>query len=158
MYSCNSSCRLCHRLAISDSVSVITVNGVDTLVIDIPSASYRDCEKVCIVVAQTIPATATINMPVAISIGGVTTTVYPVVRCDCTQVTACAIRTRTRYSFCVNTTATGAVFKSLGGLCCSPNNALAAIPAPTTTAPATPATLSTASTRRTSAKSGSAES
>lgn len=158
MYSCNSSCRLCHRLAISDSVSVITVNGVDTLVIDIPSASYRDCEKVCIVVAQTIPATATINMPVAISIGGVTTTVYPVVRCDCTQVTACAIRTRTRYSFCVNTTATGAVFKSLVGLCCSPNNALAAIPTPTTTAPATQATLSTASTRRTSAKSGSAES
>ena len=158
MYSCNSSCRLCHRLAISDSVSVITVNGVDTLVIDIPSASYRDCEKVCIVVAQTIPTTATINMPVAISIGGVTTTVYPVVRCDCTQVTACAIRTRTRYSFCVNTTATGAVFKSLGGLCCSLNNALAAIPAPTTTAPATPATLSAASTRRTSAKSGSAES
>lgn len=158
MYSCNSSCRLCNRLAISDSVSVITVNGVDTLVIDIPAASYRDCEKVCIVVAQTIPATATINMPVAISIGGVTTTVYPVVRYDCTQVTACAIRTRTRYSFCVNTTATGAVFKSLGGLCCAPNNVLAAIPAPTTTAPATPATLSTASTRRTSAKSGSAES
>lgn len=154
MYSCNSSCRLCHRLAISDSVSVITVNGVDTLVIDIPSASYRDCEKVCIVVAQTIPTTATINMPVAISIGGVTTTVYPVVRCDCTQVTACAIRTRTRYSFCVNTTATGAVFKSLGGLCCAPNNVLATIPAPTT---ATPATATVASARRTSTKNGIAE-
>lgn len=154
MYSCNSSCRLCHRLAISDSVSVITVNGVDTLVIDIPSASYRDCEKVCIVVAQTIPTTTTINMPVAISISGVTTTVYPVVRYDCTQVTACAIRTRTRYSFCVNTTATGAVFKSLGGLCCAPNNVLAAIPAPTT---ATPATATVASARRTSTKSGIAE-
>lgn len=138
MYNCNYSCKLCKRLAISDSVTVTTINGVDTLVINIPNASYRDCEKVCIVIAQTIPTTATINMPVAISIGGVTTTVYPVVRCDCTQVTACAIRTRTKYAFRVNTTATGAVFKSLGGLCCSPNNVLASIPVTTTTpAPAT---------------------
>lgn len=137
MYNCNSSCRLCNKLAISDSVTVVTVNGVDTLVIDIPSACYRDCEKVCIVVAQSIPTTATINMPVAISIGGVTTTVYPVVRCDCTQVTACAIRTRTKYAFRVNTTATGAVFKSLGGLCCAPNNVLSSIPVATTPTPAT---------------------
>ena len=84
-------------------------------------------------ISQTIPAEATINMPVAFSIGGSTEIVYPFVRCDCSQVTACAIRTRTRYSTRVSTNAISGVFKSLGGLSCCPTYQLDAIPVTTTT-------------------------
>lgn len=146
--SCNRACnRLCPNLIISTSVTVITINGVDTLVIDIPAGTYRNGCKYCIVVAQTIPATATINMPVAISIGGVTTTVYPLTNACCAQVTACAIRTRTRYPVCVSTSATGGTFKVLSGLSCAPNNALASIPVPATPAPAVAANAAAVRTR-----------
>ncbi len=124
---CNRNCNsLCPNIVISDSVTF--TNG--TLVIDIPANSYRDGERICLVVAQAIPAATTITAPVAISIGGVTTTLYNLVGCDCAQVTACAIRTRTRYPLRVNTTSTSAVFKVLRGLSCAPGNALASIPAP----------------------------
>ena len=126
--ACKPACRLCRNLIISQSVTVVTVDGTDTLVIDLPVGTYGDGCKYCIVIAQAIPATATINMPVAFSIGGVTTTVYPFTRCDCSQVTACAIRTRTRYSTIVSTNAIGGVFKSLGGLSCCPTNTLASLP------------------------------
>lgn len=132
--ACKPSCQLCDKLVISTAVTVITVDGTDTLVIDLPVRTYGDGCKYCIIIAQTIPATATINMPVAFSIGGDTTTVYPFVRCDCSQVTACAIRTRTRYSTIVSTNAIGGVFKSLGGLKCSPSNNLLSLPVPTATA------------------------
>lgn len=152
--SCKPSCRLCNNLVISQSVTVITVDGVDTLVIDLPARTYGDCCKYCIVIAQAIPATATINMPVAFSIGGVTTTVYPFVRCNCSQITACGIRTRTRYSTIVSTTATGGVFKSLGGISCCPNNTLQSLPVPTTAvaAPAVEAASATRAVKATSSK------
>lgn len=133
---CNNNCKICNRLIISTAVTVVTVAGVDTLVIDIPTATYMDGCRYCIVIAQAIPATATINMPVAISIGGDTTTVYPLTRCDCAQVTACAIRTRTKYPVLVSTSATGGVFKVLRGLSCSPNNTLASLPVVAAAAPA----------------------
>ncbi len=129
---CNGNCKLCDSIVISDSVSVLTVAGVDTLVIDIPAASYRNKESICLVIAQAIPDTATINMPVAISIGGVTTTVYPLVNFNCAQATACSVRTRTRYKLMIQTTPTGAIFKACARLACAPNNNLAAIPAATT--------------------------
>lgn len=132
--ACKPSCKLCDNLIISNSVTVITVDGTDTLVIDLPARTYGDGCKYCIVIAQTIPTTATIAMPVAFSIGGDTTTVYPFTRCDCSQVTACAIRTRTRYSTIVSTNAIGGVFKSLGGLHCCPNNNLQSLPVPTAAA------------------------
>lgn len=144
--NCNNNCQICDRLTISSSVTIVTVGGIDTLVVDIPAGSYYDCQRICLVIAQAIPAAATINMPVAISIGGDTATVYPLTRCDCVQVTACAIRTRTKYPLKVATNATSAVFKVLRGLSCAPNNALAAIPTATTPAP-TPATA--AETQRT---------
>lgn len=134
--SCKNNCRLCDNLVISTSVTVVTVAGTDTLVIDIPEATYNDCQRLCLIVAQSIPATATINQPVAISIGGDTTTVYPLVRCDCSQVTACAIRTRTRYPLRVATNSVGGVFRVLKGLSCSPDNSLTSIPAPAAAAPA----------------------
>ena len=134
------NCSICKNLVISTSVTVVTVSGVDTLVIDIPAGFYPDCRRVCLVVAQAIPVTATITMPVAISIGGDTTTVYPIVNCDCTQVTACAIRARTKYGLRINTTATSAVFKTLNKLTCYPEDTLAVIPAPATAAAPAPAT------------------
>ena len=143
----NNMCRLCHNLVISDSVSVVTVGGVDTLVIDIPAdGCYCNGKKVCLVVAQNIPTTTTITAPVAISIGGDTTTVYPVVGCDCAQVTACAIRTRTKYALMVKTNATSAVFRSLKPLACYPTANLASIPAATAVAGASEVVLRAATT------------
>lgn len=139
--ACKTSCQLCEKLVISQSVTVVTVDGTDTLVIDLPVRTYGDGCKYCIIIAQTIPDTATINMPVAFSIGGDTTTVYPFTRCDCSQVTACAIRTRTRYATRVSTNAIGGVFKSLGGLSCCPSNNLLSLPVPAATA--APAALRT---------------
>lgn len=134
----NTNCQLCRNLVISTSVTVATVDGTDTLVIDIPTGVYANGCKVCLVIAQAIPTTATIGMPVAISIGGDTTTVYPIVGCNCNQITACAVRTRRKYPLRVVTNATSAVFRSLGNLSCAPNNVLTTIPvASTTTTPPT---------------------
>ena len=143
--SCNNVCKLCNRLIISNSVTVVTVDGVDTLVIDIPSQSYMNCEKYCIVVAQSIPTTATITMPVAISIGGDTTIVYPITLCNCNQINACAIRTRTKYSTRVYTTATGGTFRLLGNVSCYPQSNLASLPITTTAVAPTTADIQVAS-------------
>ena len=125
--SCPTTKRLCDKLVISDSVTFTGGN----LVIDLPSASYNNGQKYCIVVAQTIPATTTIDAPVVITIGGDATTTYPLVNCDCSQVVACAINTRTRYSTCVRTTTAGGSFKLLGKVPCSRcADNLLSIPAP----------------------------
>ena len=115
-------CKLCDRLVISQAVTF--ASGV--LTINLPAGSYNDGQRYCIVIAQTIPATATITAPVQITIGDGTAT-YPLVGCDCAQVTACALRTRTRYAVKVATSATGGSFKMLGRGCCAPINNLVAI-------------------------------
>ena len=120
--SCRNVCRLCDRLVISQAV---TFDGT-SLVVNLPAGSYNDGEKYCIVVAQAIPAATTINAPVVITIGAGTVQ-YPLTNSCCAQVSACAIRTRTKYSTRVTTTAAGGSFKLLGKPCCAPNNALAAI-------------------------------
>ena len=117
-----SNCKLCDRLVFSESV---TFDGTN-LVINIPAGSYQRGCKYCIVVAQAIPSTVTINTPVVVTIG-TGAVLYPLDKCDCTQATACAIRSRTRYAVVVNTTATGGTFKLLGKICCAPNNALTSI-------------------------------
>ena len=120
--SCKNVCRLCDRLIISSSVTFTGGN----LIINIPAGSYLNCEKYCIVIAQAIPATATINAPVYITIG-TGTTLYPLTNRCCAQITACGIRTRTKYSTVVVTNATGGSFRLLGQPACAPNNNLAAI-------------------------------
>lgn len=125
---CYNSCNECPRKVYSASVTIIAVDGVDTLVVDIPQQSFRNCEKGCLVITQNIPLEATIAMPVAISIGGDTTTVYSVLDCDCNVVTACMLRTRRRYPFKVSTGATFGTFKILKNLSCAPNYNLATIP------------------------------
>lgn len=138
-FNCGSQCnRLCPHYIISDSVSVVTVNGTDTLLIDIPTGTYGNGQTYCIVIAQNRPTTATVDMPVAISIGGNTTTVYPLV-CNrtCLQATACQVSGRTRLKVIVQTNITSGVFRVCQGLgaCC--NTMLASLPVSTTTAIAT---------------------
>ena len=124
--SCKNVCELCDRLIISDAVTYTA--ATNSLVIDIPAGTYFRNNKYCIVVAQSIPTDTTINALVYISIGGDVTNLYPLVRSNCAQVTACSIRTRTKYSTCVVTdTATGS-FKLLGDVPCSPTAALASLP------------------------------
>ena len=120
--SCKSVCQLCDRLVISQAVTF--ADG--TLTINIPAGSYNDGCEYCIVVAQTIPAATTITAPVVVTIGSGTEE-YPLTNKCCAQVTACALRTRTRYKTVVSTSATGGVFKLLGRTCCAPNNTLTAI-------------------------------
>lgn len=124
--SCKNICRLCDKLVLSQSVSY--ADGVVT--INLPDGSYADGKKYCVVIAQTIPTTAIIGAPVVFTIGEGTAT-YPLVNRCCVQVTACGIRTRTRYSVVVATSATGASFKMLGTPCCSPDNRLTAVDATT---------------------------
>lgn len=128
--SCPTQKRLCNKLVISDSVTF--TDG--SLVIDLPQAAYGNCQKYCIVVAQTIPTETTITAPVVITIGGDTATTYPLLNCDCSPVYACSINTRTRYSVCVHTDITSGTFRLLGKLPCSRcADNLLAIPAPAAT-------------------------
>lgn len=133
--ACSNVCKLCNRIIISTAVAFTGGN----LVITIPAGAYQNHEKYCIIVAQNIPATTTINAPVFIQIG-TGTTLYPLQKCDCSQATACGIRTRTRYSVRVATTPTAGSFKLLGNLCCAPNNNLTSING---TAPAVATTTTT---------------
>lgn len=121
--SCKNVCKLCDKLIISTAVTFTAGTG---LVITIPEGSYNDGCKYCLVVAQTIPAATTINAPVFIQIG-TGTELYPVNKCDCTQLTACGVRTRTKYSTRVETSPTSGIFKLLGKPCCQPNNNLRSI-------------------------------
>lgn len=127
--ACQNVCRLCDNIRISTSVAFTDGN----LVITLPAGSYNNGQKYCIVIAQSIPAETTINAPVVIQIG-TGTQQYSLQRCDCSQATACNLRTRTRYATRVVTNATGGSFKLLGPVACAPNNALPSING---TAPAT---------------------
>lgn len=129
MANCKPVCRLCNNLVISSGVTFTGGN----LIINLPAGSYENNRKVCIVVAQAIPTTTTINAPVFVTIG-TGTQQYPLTNRCCAQVTACGIRTRTRYSTVVSTSATGGTFKLLGNACPCPTNNLRSING---TAPAT---------------------
>lgn len=119
---CRNACTICDRLIISQAVTF----AADTLTINLPAGSYGNGCRYCIVIAQTIPAETTINAAVVVTIGDGTVE-YPLTNRCCAPVTACAIRTRTKYPVVVSTTAAGGTFKVLGGLSCAPNNALTAI-------------------------------
>ena len=67
--SCKPVCKLCPNLVISQAVTFTGGN----LEINLPAGSYNNGEKYCIVVAQAIPDTATINAPVYMTIGTGTT-------------------------------------------------------------------------------------
>lgn len=121
--ACKNVCKLCDNLIISTAVTFAAGTG---LVITIPAGSYTNGCKYCLVVAQTIPTETTISAPVFVQIGA-GTELYPLTKCDCSQATACALRTRTKYSTRVVTSQAGGEFKLLGRACCQPNNNLTAI-------------------------------
>lgn len=120
--ACNNICKLCSRLVISQSISFTGGN----LVVNLPAGSYNNCEKYCIIFAQSIPTTTTISAPVVFTIGEGTEQ-YALVNKCCKPVSACGVRTRTRYSIVVETTSTTATFKMLGKPCCQPNNDLQSV-------------------------------
>lgn len=128
--ACKNVCQLCRNLVFSQEINFTGGN----LVINLPAGSYENGRKICVVLAQPIPTTATIGAPVVFTIG-TGTELYPLVNRCCRPVTACGVRTRTKYSVCVETTATGATFKMLGNPACQPNNNLTAVDG---TAPAAP--------------------
>ena len=123
MSNCKNVCKLCPKLILSTATTFTAGTG---LIITIPEGAYNDGGKYCIVIAQTIPAETTISAPVFIQIGA-GSVLYPLDKCDCTQATACSMRTRTKYSTRVETTQTGGIFKLLGNVCCAPNNNLHSI-------------------------------
>lgn len=120
--ACKNVCRLCNHLVISESVEFTGGN----LVITLPANSFDNGEKVCIVIAQTIPAETTITAPVVIQIGEGTVQ-YPLTTRCCAPVTACGVRTRTKYATRVATSAVGGTFRMLGDPACTPNYDLQSI-------------------------------
>lgn len=100
--------------------------------ITIPNNGYRNGEKVCIVIAQSIPTTTTLNALVNIVVG---TSSFPLVKCNCQQATACEIKTRTKYATRVVTNTTSGTFRMLGRITCTTPDALTILPVETTPVP-----------------------
>lgn len=117
--ACKTSCQLCPRLVLTTGVTFDATSN--TLNLSIPETSYRNGDKVCIVIAQAIPTTTTISALVYVFVGG--TSAFQLVRCNGGQVTANELRTRTRYSTHVVTNTVSGVFKLDGKVCaCVPSN------------------------------------
>lgn len=127
--ACQNVCKLCPNLIISTAVAFDP--ATNSLDITIPDTGFRNGEKVCIVVAQTIPDSTTINALVNIVVNGIR---FPLQRCNCTQATACEIRTRTKYSTKVVTNTVSGAFRLLGRTYPVCPESLEALPTTTTTA------------------------
>lgn len=144
MSECVRNCKLCDKFILSQS---ITFDGT-SLVVNLPANAYNNGCKYCIVFAQSIPETTTINAPVVFTIG-TGTTQYPFVNCDCTPIYASQVRTRRIYSTRVNTAVNDGVFKYIGK-CCLPSNAttlVQSIPVDDATTPAVAQTNTRNATR-----------
>ena len=126
--SCPTTKCLCDSLIITQNVTF--ANGV--LTINIPEGAYKNGCKYCLVIAQEIPTTTTISANVVITIGANTTT-YPLVNANCTNVNACQISYRQRYSTIVHTDIQSGVFKLTGPIGCRKCRYSTALPIPTTT-------------------------
>lgn len=121
MSDCIKNCKLCDKFILSQA---ITFDGTN-LIVNLPANAYGNRCKYCIVLAQAIPETTTINAPVVFTIGDGTVQ-YPFLNCDCTPIYASQVRTRRIYSTRVNTAVETGVFKYIGK-CPLPNNATTAI-------------------------------
>ena len=126
--ACKNVCKLCPNLIISTAVAFDpTTNSLD---ITLPVGTYANCQKVCIVVAQTIPDSTTINALVNVVINGVR---FPLQQCNCVQATACQIKTRTKYSTRVLTNTVSGVFRLLDKVYATCPDNLETLPTDTTT-------------------------
>lgn len=129
--ACKNVCRICKSLVISESVLFDpTTNSLD---ITIPNGVYNNGRKVCIVVAQAIPGSTTINALVNIVVNGIR---FPLQKNSCTQITACEIKSRTKYSTCVVTNTVSGVFRLLGNIYATCPDNLLVLPSETVTTPA----------------------
>lgn len=118
------NCKICKRLVVSDSVTYSN----SQLLIDIPSATYGNGCKYCLIIVDAIPTTATVAAPVYITIGGVTTTTYPLLNCNGVQLTASDISTRMRYGVVVRTSTSGGSFVLTSKLACNNDGLLPSLP------------------------------
>ena len=123
MGNCINDCSLCKKLIISQAINFDA--GTNTLIVDLPAGSYVNNCNYCIVLAQSIPSSATINAPVVFSIGGGATQ-YPFLNCNCTPILASQIRTRRKYKTRVSTSIGTGVFKYVGKNCL-PSNSISVI-------------------------------
>ena len=119
MSECIQNCRLCDKFILSQSI--VYNATVNQLIVDLPAGSYRNCQKYCIVLAQSIPTDTTINAQVVFTIGGDQTVGYPFLNKNCTPIYASQVRTRRLYPTRVNTAVNSGVFKYIGN-CCLPSN------------------------------------
>lgn len=113
--ACKNKCSLCPNLIISTAVTFTAGTG---LVITIPAGSYNNGCKYCIVVGQNIPAETTITAPVFIQVG-TGAVLYQLTQPCCDQVTACGIKTRTKYCTRVHTSGDTGTFRLLERVCCA---------------------------------------
>ena len=134
--SCPNVCKLCDNIIFSQSVTF--TDG--KVVVNLPAGNYYNNHKYCITIIQELPAEATIYAPVVFTVGDGTVQ-YPLTRRNCSAVTVCGIRTRTRYSCCMVTDASGGTFRMMGQPACCPPNRLEFVDgtAPDATTPTTPA-------------------
>ena len=134
------NCRLCDKLILSTAINFdSTANQV---IVALPANCYGNCQKFCIVLAQSIPTTATINSQVVFTIG-TNPTRYPFLNKDCTPIYASQIKTRRVYQTRVNTAINSGIFKYIGK-CCLPSSAVTvtnSLPTTATTTVATPANV-----------------
>ena len=101
--------KLCQNFVLSSSV---TVDGTN-LVVNIPTLPST-CG--CLVISQAIPDTATVNMPVVVTVG-TDTTAYPLVDKCGVQISAGRLDIRYRYPFTFITANTTSIFKVCGTRC-----------------------------------------
>lgn len=130
---CVQNCRLCNKFILSQSI--VFNSTVNQLIVDLPAGNYGNCEKYCIVLAQSIPTDTTINAQVVFTIGGDATVGYPFLNQNCVPVFASQVRTRRVYPTRVSTAVGTGVFKYIGKNCL-PSNAtstITSIPIATTT-------------------------
>lgn len=131
MSECIRNCQLCKNFIISTAINFDP--ATNSVIIDLPANSYSNNCEYCIVLAQSIPDSATLNSIVVFTIGGGVTQ-YPFVNRDCTPIYASQLRTRRLYKTRVNTAVNTGIFKYIGK-CCLPSNATTvsqSIPVPET--------------------------
>ena len=115
--------RLCPNFILSTSVTVVGTS----LVVNVPALP---CTSGCLVIAQAIPAAATVNMPVVITVG-TGTTQYPLVDACGVQLSAGRLDIRHRYPFRFISANTASIFKICGARC--PYNTIPGLTVPAVT-------------------------
>lgn len=119
--ACIKNCKLCDKLILSAAVEFNP--QAERIIVNLPANTFRNKQKYCIVLAQNIPSSTTVNSQVFFTIG-TETTQYQFVDSDCTPIYATQIRSRRVYPVIVNTNIDNGVFRYVGGCLPSANRAV----------------------------------